>query len=82
MVEKQLAFLRDYPSGIYRMIFDSTLDSELNLNSDAQERFRRNVDLILLDHERGYIQTPQQFFEKWLDSRSGKGLHYVLIILD
>ena len=69
MIQKQPVFLRDYPAGIYRIIFDCTLDRELTLPLDIQERYQRNLGLILSDPERGYIETPKLFFERWLNGR-------------
>ncbi|MDO8511560.1 MAG: hypothetical protein Q7S55_05350 [Nanoarchaeota archaeon] len=72
MAEEQLAFLQDYPTGLYRTIFNCTLDKGLNLHTDDRERFRRNLEAISSNPERRYIQTPQQFFERWLNGRRGE----------
>jgi len=71
MADEQLDFLKGYPKGIYRMKFLSTFDGE-KLDWEDEARFKEKLSWINLNPERRYIQTPQEFFQRWLNGRLGK----------
>ncbi len=73
MVNEQLAFLSNYPKGIYRMHFLSNLTDELRLDSDDRAEIEEK---LIRFYSRGdvYIQTPEEFLQRWLNGRSGKTL--------
>ncbi|GEM_PF-6034824 len=79
MENNPLAFLERYPSGIYKTKFLSSFDGE-ELGRDDRERFEGNLDRLLtcpIDQP-GVINTPEEFFMRWLNDRLGifPGLPY------
>ena len=74
MIEKQLAFLENHPKGIYRTEFLSTLAGESGeeLDSEDRARFEENLSWLYSNSKEGYIQTPQEFFQRWMNGRLDK----------
>ncbi|RLC36858.1 hypothetical protein DRH29_03620 [candidate division Kazan bacterium] len=71
MADKQLDFLKKYPKGIYRIQFLCTLDGE-KLDPEDKAKFEKNLSYIHSNPERRYVQTPQEFFQAWLNGRLDK----------
>ena len=71
MVGKQLAFLKEYPRGIYRVHFLATLEDE-RLSVEDEKIFRRNLEYLTKHQKEGFIQTPDEFFQRWLNGHCGK----------
>jgi len=71
MADEQLAFLGGYPKGIYKMHFECTLiDGEIT--PFFKGSFKEQLDFISEHPEKRLIQTPKEFFQRWLNGRLGK----------
>ena len=71
MTDEQLAFLKEYPNGIYRVQFLATLQDE-KLPDMHEKGFKRDLDYITKHPENGFIQTPDEFFQRWLNGRTDR----------
>lgn len=71
MADEQLAFLKEYPKGIYRLQLLATLENE-KLPERYEAWFRRDLDYLIKHKEEGLIQTPNEFFQRWLNGRTDK----------
>lgn len=71
MTDRQLDFLKDYPTGIYRVHFLATLKNE-KLSARDEVIFRRDLEYITGHPGEGLIQTPDEFFQRWLNGRSDR----------
>lgn len=69
MIEEQLSFLEEYPAGIYRTLLLSGLFTEEELPLKYKNRFEGDLERAFSDHNGGYIQTPELFFQRWLNGR-------------
>ena len=71
MTGEQLAFLGEYPIGIYRVHFFATLENG-KLSERDEVSFRRDLKYIMEHPEERLIQTPDEFFQRWLNGRSDR----------
>ncbi|MBI2523552.1 hypothetical protein HYW19_04110 [Candidatus Woesearchaeota archaeon] len=71
MADEQLAFLKEYPKGIYRVQFLTTLENE-KLSERDETRFRRDLEYLTQHQGERLIQTPDEFFQRWLNGRSDR----------
>ena len=71
MTDGQLDFLREYPKGIYRVQFLATLENE-KLSEREEHGFRKDLEYLTEHQEDGFIQTPSEFFQRWLNGRIDK----------
>jgi len=79
MMNEQLAFLTNYTQGVYRVRFLATLENE-KLSEHDETEFRRNLEYLAKHPGEGFIQTPDEFFQRWLNGRSDRKpdlSHYV-----
>ena len=68
MTHQQLAFLKEYPKGIYRVQLNATLQDE-KLQDIDEIRFRKDLEYLTRYQEDRLIQTPDEFFQRWLNGR-------------
>ena len=71
MTDEQLVFLKEYPKAIYRIQLSATLENE-KLSERDGTRFRRDLEYLTKHQEDGLIQTPDEFFQRWLNGRSNR----------
>jgi len=71
MADEQLAFLKEYLKGIYRVQFLTTLENE-KLSEGDETRFRSDLEYLTQHQGKGLIQTPDEFFQRWLNGRSDR----------
>ena len=69
--DEQLAFLKEYPVGIYRIQLLTTLQNEKLQNVD-ETRFRRELEYLTKHEGDGFIQTQDEFFQRWLNGRTDR----------
>ena len=70
MTTNALDFLKEYPQGIYRLQIGTTLQNG-QLKEREEARFRKNLEYFATNPEKGLIQTPDEFFQRWLNNRTG-----------
>ena len=66
MINEQLVFLKEYPKGIYCIQLNATLQNG-KLHDTHETGFRGNLDYITRHPEDKFIQTPDEFFQRWLN---------------
>lgn len=71
MADEQLVFLKDYPNGIYQVQFLTTLENE-KLSERDETRFRKDLEYLTQHQGERLIQTPDEFFQRWLNGRSDR----------
>ena len=69
MADEQLAFLKEYPKGIYRIQLNATLQNE-KLQDINETGYKRDLEYLTRHQEDGLIQTPDEFFQRWLNGRT------------
>ena len=71
MANEQLAFLKEYPTGIYHVELYANFKNKRLPDAD-EIRFRRDLEYLTKNQEGGLIQTPDEFFQLWLNGRTDK----------
>jgi len=72
-VEK-LEFWKGCPGGFYRHRLSDRirLNKDGNLNPEDREIHERGLRYLHSNPEEGYVRSPEEFFERWINTRSGK----------